>query len=204
MTSTASQSAQLISIHIGRVAPLKCKRGDGDFITVMSGIRKTAVSTIESPQPIPVTRMGLAGDEQCDLTVHGGLEKAVYAYPSEHYTFWQKFLKTDSPLPNGIFGENLVISGLMENCLWVGDELHFAHCVLSVESPRRPCYKLNAILNNHSAAREMVQQRLTGWYLSVVEPGAISAGETIKVVPGPRTTSLNDRQEQMTRAADLR
>lgn len=195
---------RLLAIQTGRVAALSIPRGDDDVVTVMSGIRKQAVSTLELPAPIAVGRLGLAGDEQSDLSVHGGLDKAVYAYPSEHYAFWQKLLPDAAPLAFGALGENLAIAGLLESDLWIGDELHFADCVLAVESPRRPCYKLNAILGSEQAAREMVRRGLTGWYLNVVRTGSLRAGESFRVQPGRRLVSLAERQTQMTRPADLR
>ena len=92
--------------------------------------------------PVAVARLGLAGDEQADLSVHGGLDKAVYGYPSEHLAFWQtKRLEHsvslwDEVLPSGLVGENLSLQGLLEAQVWVGDELHFPGCVLRVTAPR--------------------------------------------------------------------
>ena len=195
---------RLISIQTGRVAPLAVARGTDDVVTVQSGIRKQAVSTLAANAAVAVGRLGLAGDEQSDLTVHGGLDKAVYAYPGEHYAFWQRQLGRPAPLPNGSFGENLTLAGLLETELWIGDELHFPHCVLVVESPRRPCYKLNALLDSNLAGKLMVEHGLTGWYLSVLETGSLSAGESCRLVAGPRRVSLGERQAQLKRPADLR
>lgn len=198
----ATMPARVISIQTGRVAPLSIVRGADDVATVPSGIRKQVVSSLAASSAVAVGRLGLAGDEQSDLTVHGGLDKAVYAYPGEHYEFWQRRL--DRPLAPGTFGENLTLAGLLERALWIGDELHFADCVLLVESPRRPCYKLNAVLDSHVAGKTMVEHGLTGWYLSVLETGSLRAGETFRVVPGPRRVSLAERQAQMKRPVDLR
>ena len=194
---------QLVSIQIGVVAALKIHRGKNDEATITSGIRKQSVSTPTPPTRITVNKLGLAGDEQSDLTVHGGLEKAIYAYPAEHYAFWQIQLGRQTPLMSGVFGENLTTIGLLESMLWIGDELHFSDCILSVASPRRPCYKLNAVLESDAAATTMMKKQFTGWYMSVVKTGSIFAGETIQVVPGPRRVSLTDRQRQMTRPSDL-
>lgn len=203
-TASIADLPRLIGIQTGRVGTLEIARGPGDIATVYSGIRKQPVSTLAANLPIAVGRLGLAGDEQSDLTVHGGLEKAIYAYPAEHYAFWQTRLGRSAPLPAGAFGENLTLSGLLEGDLWIGDELHFSECVLVVESPRRPCYKLNAVLGSNVAGKLMVEHRLTGWYLSVLETGSLRAGETFRVVPGPRRVSLAERQAQMARPVDLR
>jgi MOSC domain-containing protein YiiM len=109
---------RLLSVQVGRVAPLSI----GDQ-RVMSGIRKRAVAG-----PVAVEALGLAGDEQADLTVHGGLAKAVYAYPTEHYGFWRERRRTlglADDLPNGSLGENLTVQGLLESELFVGDVLRF-------------------------------------------------------------------------------
>jgi MOSC domain-containing protein YiiM len=151
-----------------------------------------------------VDRLGLEGDEQADLSVHGGIEKAVYAYPIEHYPRWQAWLARAERMQYGTLGENLSTQGVVESDLWIGDEMQFDKCVLRVESPRRPCFKLNAVLDNEQAGRFMLAQALTGWYLRVVTPGTLRAGDAFVIVPGPRQTSLPERQRQMIRPADTR
>ena len=114
---------------------------------VLTGIFKRPVDG-----PVAVRPMGLDGDEQADLSVHGGLSKAVYAYPSEHYPFWQtvraqaKVAGWDDPLPHGAMGENLTLAGLLETQVWVGDLLKFPDCTLAVSEPRFPCFKFNAAM----------------------------------------------------------
>lgn len=198
----AVKSFRLLAIQTGAVAALTIRRGDNDLATVMSGIRKRTASSLDQPTPVEVRRLGLAGDEQADLSIHGGLDKAVYAYPTAHYAFWQEWLQR--PLEFGALGENLSVEGLLESDLWIGDELHFADCILVVESPRRPCFKLNALLGSELAAREMVTRGLTGCYLSVLQTGSLRAGESFVIQPGRRLVSLGERQKQMTRPADLR
>lgn len=154
----------------------------------MSGIVKTPVS-----DRLKVKKPGLEGDEQADLSVHGGLSKAVYAYPSEHYAYWKKQLPPENAhldLPYGTLGENLTISGLLEENVFVGDELHFKDCVLRVTQPRNPCFKFNAIMNDKLAAKKMAQTGFCGFYLSVKTPGSIIAGEAFDLIPGPRNTSI--------------
>ena len=112
--------------------------------TVLTAIGKTPVAG-----PVAVGPLGLAGDEQADLSVHGGLEKAVYAYPLEHYAFWNDLRQRagladiEPELPTGAMGENLTLQGLLEHQLWVGDVLVFDNCRLRVTQPREPCYKFN-------------------------------------------------------------
>lgn len=194
--------AQLSSIQVSRVLPLEVERAAGDVLKVVSGIRKRVVSSLAAPAPVEVQRLGLAGDEQADPEVHGGLEKAVYAYPAAHYAFWRQWLGRDS-LPPGSLGENLLIDGLTEAELWIGDRLQIGECWFSVTAPRRPCYKLNAVLGNPGTGREMLRRGLTGWYLSVDHPGCIAAGMAVQVHAGPRQVALPERVRQMTRPADL-
>ena len=147
---------------------------------------------------VAVTRMGLAGDEQADLSVHGGLDKAVYAYPLEHYPYWQAQRRAhgvslfDEALPHGFMGENLTVSGLLEQEVWVGDRLHFAQCMLRVDAPRQPCGKFVAVMGYPQAARDMVRTRRCGWYLSVVQTGSVQAGEGFTLEPGPRALCVGD------------
>jgi MOSC domain-containing protein YiiM len=161
---------------------------------VMTAIRKTAVSG-----PVVVQALGLEGDEQVDLSVHGGLEKAVYAYPGEHYDFWRAqraqagLSGIDDQLAFGAMGENLTLSGLLEADVWVGDVLEFANCSLRVEQPREPCFKFNAAMGFNTAVKVMAQSGLCGFYLSVDQPGTLQAGETFALHQGPRRVSIPER-----------
>jgi MOSC domain-containing protein YiiM len=107
----------------------------------------TAIGKAPITGPVAVGPLGLAGDEQADPSVHGGLGKAIYAYPAAHYAFWQAQRRErgvslfDDTLPPGSMGENLTIDGPLENDVYVGDEWHFPHCVLRVSAPREPCFK---------------------------------------------------------------
>jgi MOSC domain-containing protein YiiM len=152
---------------------------------IMSAIRKSPVQG-----PVPVNLLGLAGDEQADLSVHGGLSKAVYAYPSEHYAFWQA-RKPSKPLPFGSLGENLTLSGLLEQDVFVGDELHFPDCVLRVTQPRTPCDKFNAVMEDKLAAKTMAQTGFSGFYLAVAIKGSISAGQSFGLIAGSRQSPLS-------------
>lgn len=170
---------KVLSIQIGSTQAIEM-----DGRRVMSAIRKSPVQG-----PVPVSLLGLAGDEQADLSVHGGLSKAVYAYPSEHYPFWQA-RNPSRPLPFGSIGENLTLSGLLEQDVFVGDELHFPDCVLRVTQPRMPCDKFNAIMADRLAAKTMAQTGFSGFYLAVAAKGSISAGQSFELIAGSRQSPL--------------
>jgi MOSC domain-containing protein YiiM len=161
---------------------------------ILTAIRKT-----EASGPVAVHALGLEGDEQADLSVHGGLEKAVYAYPSEHYAFWREqraqagIAGIDDQLAFGAMGENLTLSGLLEADVWVGDVLEFAHCTLRVEQPREPCFKFNAAMGFKTAVQVMAQSGFCGFYLSVDRPGTLLPGETFVLHQGPRRISIPER-----------
>lgn len=158
---------------------------------VLTAMGKQAVAG-----PVPVLPLGLLGDKQADLSVHGGLEKAVYAYPAEHYPFWQAARREqgldqiDDSLPFGSLGENLTLQGLPENDVWAGDVLRFPHCELQVRIPREPCYKFNAAMGFARASRLMAQSGFCGFYLSVLTPGVLSAGDRFELLPGRRSVSI--------------
>lgn len=158
----------------------------------------TAIHKLPVTGPVQVSAMGLSGDEQADLSVHGGLDKAVYAYPVEHYPFWQSaraqagLMGTDDALPLGTFGENLSLQGLLETEVWVGDVLRFAACALRVTQPRQPCYKFNAVIGFSGASKVMAQSGYCGFYLALAQAGHLSAGESFELVPGPRRLSISE------------
>jgi MOSC domain-containing protein YiiM len=161
---------------------------------ILTAIRKTAIAG-----PVAVRALGLQGDEQADLSVHGGLEKAVYAYPSEHYAFWRDqraqagLAGIDEQLPFGAMGENLTLSGLLEADVWVGDVLAFADCALRVEQPREPCYKFNVAMGFNTAVKAMAQSGFCGFYLSVHQAGSLQVGETFELHPGARRVGIPER-----------
>lgn len=184
---------QILSVNTAAATPL-----DIAGRRVLSGIGKRAVSTPDDPQRIAVQRLGLAGDEQADLTVHGGLNKAVYAYPHEHYAFWQTVRAQagvqawGEAMPHGMLGENLTLTGLLEDDACVGDQLRFTDCVLAISEPRKPCFKFDAIMGFKQATKMMAQSGYCGFYLSVIQPGTIAAGETYELVHGAREVSIKE------------
>jgi MOSC domain-containing protein YiiM len=179
---------RLLSVNTGRLQPLQ-----------IQGRRiQTAIGKQPVPGPVQVGRMGLDGDEQADPSVHGGLAKAVYAYPSEHLPFWQtvraqaRAALWEEPLDAGLFGTNLLLQGLRETELWVGDRLRLPDCTLVVSEPRRPCGKFEAAMGFGQASKLMFQSGFCGSYLAVLQPGTVSAGEIFTLEPGPRDVNIRD------------
>jgi len=178
----------------GRLASLNVARASAVTINgrrVMTGIGKRPVDGLRAVLPL-----GIEGDEQADLAVHGGPSKAVYAYPSEHYAFWQTVRAQagialwNEPMPPGSLGENLTVAGVVESEVFIGDVLRFPGCALAVSEPRYPCFKFNAAMGFKHAGKLMVQSGWCGWYLAVREPGTIAAGETFAIEPGPRQVGI--------------
>lgn len=179
---------KVTSVNVG-----KARRIGVGTRTVMSAIGKR-----HARGRIGVLPLGLEGDEQADLSVHGGLSKAVYAYPSEHFDFWRTVRAQagvalwDAALEPGAFGENLTLAGLTEDRVWVGDVLRFPHCALAVSEPRQPCFKFNAAMGFAKAAKLMVQSGWSGFYLAVREPGTVEADEAFVVEGGPRQVRIDE------------
>ncbi len=173
-----------VNVSLARAVQIKGRQ-------VMSGIAKRAVDG-----PVRVAALGLDGDEQADPSVHGGLAKAVYAYPSEHYPFWQtvraqaRVSLWDEPLPPGMMGENLTLQGLLEKDVCVGDVLRFPGCELAVSEPRFPCFKFNAAMGFEQASKLMFANGWCGFYLSVRVAGTLRAGESFELIAGPRAVGL--------------
>jgi MOSC domain-containing protein YiiM len=190
-------SFTLQSINVSRAREIVV---DGQ--PVLTGIFKQPVDG-----PVAVRPMGLEGDEQADLSVHGGLTKAVYAYPVEHYPFWQtvraqaKVADWNAPLAPGALGENLTLAGLLESNAYIGDVLRFADCELAISEPRFPCFKFNAAMGFKHAAKLMGQNAWCGFYLAVRHPGSLRPGESFELIEGPREVGIQELfRSRMSRA----
>jgi MOSC domain-containing protein YiiM len=151
----------------------KAKDVDVDGIIVSTGIFKLPVTG-----KVKVRRLNLNGDEQADLTVHGGPDKAVYAYPIEQYAYWKKELP-NRELEWGSFGENLTVSGFTEDSVCIGDKLKIGTALFAVTQPRIPCYKLGIRLGDPSMIKRFYKSGKWGFYLSVLEEGEIETGDQI-------------------------
>lgn len=162
---------KLISVNVG---PLREVTWKG--ITVITGIFKEPVST-----RVMVRSLNLDGDEQADLTVHGGLEKAVYVYPFEHYDYWRSELP-ETKLTLGNFGENFTTTGLREEELNIGDRFQIGTVKLMVTQPRLPCYKLGIRFGRPDMVKRFLASRRTGFYFSVLQEGEVGTGDTLELV----------------------
>jgi MOSC domain-containing protein YiiM len=164
---------------------------DRRIISVNRGIPRDIVwngqivSTSIFKEPVAgrvrINRLGLEGDKQADLTVHGGPKKALYAYPSEHYDYWKMQLGRKS-LEWGMFGENLTTQGLLEGEVRVEDEYRIGSATVLVTQPRFPCYKLGIKFRSMEMVKRYQVAARSGFYLSVVQEGEIGTGDEIELV----------------------
>ncbi len=127
---------------------------------------------------IKLRSLNLDGDKQADLTVHGGLDKAVYAYPIEHYQFWRK-IYPNTKMPNGMFGENFTIEGILESEVNVGDCFGIGSSKVIATQPRMPCYKLGVKFGRMDIIRKFLVSGRSGIYFKVLEEGEVGAGDSI-------------------------
>ncbi len=162
---------RVLSVNVGRAAVLSWRRE-----TLRSAIGKQPVAGGVRAGPL-----GLAGDEQADLSVHGGPDKAVYLYPHEHYAFWRSELP-GSELPLGVFGENLTTSGLVDAEIHIGDRLRIGSAELAVTQPRMPCSKLAARFGRADIVKRFQHSGRTGFYLRVLRAGDLRAGDSIELL----------------------
>jgi len=154
---------RLISINIGTAQSIGVRAGE----IVHSAIGKRPLGKLS----VFVGRLGLAGDIQADKSVHGGVDKAVYAYPLDHAAFWQQHGVEQAP---GTFGENLTLEGLDEETVAIGDRFRVGEALLEVSEPRGPCYKLDMHLRTGAAGLMTISGRC-GFYLRVIEEGVLPA-----------------------------
>ena len=157
---------KLLSVQVGRPRTVRW-RGKA----VSTGIYKEPVAG-----RIMLRRNNLDGDRQADLTVHGGWDKAVYVYPSEHYPIWQAELP-GMRLPYGIFGENFTTEGLDESSVHIGDQFRIGGALVEVTQPRMPCYKLGIRFGRPDMPKRFHTSGRCGFYLAVLQEGEVGAGD---------------------------
>ena len=145
--------------------------------------RTTTTSIFKSPvtHRVRVARDNIEGDRQSDLSVHGGVDKAVYAYPAEHYAFWRGELPGEA-LPWGSFGENFTTEGLLEDDVAIGDRFRIGSAELVVTQPRMPCYKLAIRFGRTDVVKRFLESHRSGFYLAVAQEGECGAGDAIERV----------------------
>ena len=161
---------KLVSVNAGLPREVKW-----NGTTVTTSIWKSPVSG-----PVRVSALNIAGDRQSDLSVHGGADKAVYVYPSEHYDYWRRELP-GVDLPWGAFGENLTTTGLAEE-FRIGDRLKIGTAEFAITQPRLPCYKLAARFGRADMVKKFMKSGRTGFYLSVTREGDVTAGDPIELI----------------------
>jgi MOSC domain-containing protein YiiM len=193
---------RVVSVNVGLPGEVEWRHDQ-----VLTGIYKSPVAG-----PVTVRRLNLDGDRQADLTVHGGPDKAVYAYPTEHYEYWRQELP-GVPLPWGAFGENLSVEGFKETNLHIGDVLRIGTAELVVTQPRMPCFKLNVRFQKADMVKRFLRSGRNGFYLAVIKEGELEAGDPIELAPtrdqavtvadvAALYTTDRDNRELMQRAID--
>ena len=160
---------RLVSVNVG--LPREVTQGEE---VVRTGIFKEPIEG-----RVILRRLNLDGDAQADLTVHGGPDKAVYAYPVENYDYWREQLP-GRELPLGIFGENLTTAGLREDAVHIGDELRIGTARLVITQPRLPCFKLGIRFGDPSMVGQFLASNRPGFYLAVLEEGELGPGDAVE------------------------
>lgn len=142
-------------------------------------IINTAIFKDPVKGPIMLRKLNLDGDRQADLTVHGGIDKAVYSYPVEHYDYWRKQFP-DIDLTWGMFGENFTTEGLLEDVVNVGDQFEIGSAKLVATQPRMPCYKLGVRFGRMDVIRRFMTSGCPGIYFKILKEGEVKTGDKIK------------------------
>ena len=155
---------------------------------VTTGIFKEPIQ-----ERVMMRTLNLDGDQQADLTVHGGVSKAVYAYPSEHYNYWRSELP-GMDLSWGMFGENFTTEGFLEDAVYIGDRFRIGETEVMVTEPRMPCYKLGIKFGRADIIKRFLASRRTGFYFAVMREGMVSAGDDVELI---------EREQQEIRVADV-
>jgi MOSC domain-containing protein YiiM len=162
---------KLLSVNVGVPREIEW---DGKIV-------RTSIFKESVTGPVRVATLNVDGDQQSDLAVHGGVDKAAYVYPSEHYPFWRReFPGMD--LPWGIFGENFTTAGLREDGLYIGDRLRVGSAEFVVTQPRMPCFKLGIRFNRPDMVKRFLQSGRTGFYFAVLKEGEVAAGDSIELL----------------------
>ncbi len=170
----ANKIGRIVSLNVGEPKRVEVISAAGEHGTVLTSIFKSPVEG-----RVALRGYHLDGDRQADPTVHGGPNKAVYAYASEHYPYWRDQLR-GMELPYGMFGENLTTAGWTEETVQIGDRFRIGTAVLQVSQPRMPCFKLGIRFNRADIVKRFWQSGRSGIYFSVVEEGEIGAGDAME------------------------
>ncbi|MDQ2633789.1 MAG: MOSC domain-containing protein [Pseudomonadota bacterium] len=159
----------------------------GKAVTRWSGRPPSAILKQQAEGRIWLTKVGLRGDEQADLSVHGGVEKALHHYCADHYRFWRKKMPDSAgKFAPGGFGENVSTAGLSEEQLCIGDVIHLGEALVQISQGRQPCWKLSAHTGRQEMAAEFQKSGRTGWYYRVLQEGYIETGAPVALAERPR------------------
>lgn len=196
MNQGADEPMRLIGIFRGRPKTLK------------SGRPKSAISKSSVSGTVRVGFSGVEGDEQADLRLHGGPDKAIHYYPAEHYDYWNRLLSRQGStfaFRSGDFGENFAATGFLEQTVCIGDVFRIGNCQVQITQGRTPCWKLNEHTRVSDMARRFVETGRTGWYLRVLAEGDVRAGDRIELIdrPNPRFTVRDVTWARLARNPEL-
>jgi MOSC domain-containing protein YiiM len=194
---------KLISVNVGSPRD----------ITVAGKTVRTSIWKYPVQGRVHVSTLNLDGDQQSDLSVHGGVDKAVYLYPSEHYSYWRTQLP-DVELPWGAFGENFSSKGILEDQIKIGDRMRVGSAEFMVTQPRMPCFKLGIRFNRRDMVKRFLESKRSGLYLAVIREGEVANGDAIEFIEKQETgvtitdivnlyTVDSGNQELLRRATEL-
>jgi MOSC domain-containing protein YiiM len=167
---------KLISVNVGSPRD----------ITVAGKTVRTSIWKYPVQGRVHVSTLNLDGDQQSDLSVHGGVDKAVYLYPSEHYSYWRTQLP-DVELPWGAFGENFTSKGILEDQIKIGDRMRVGSAEFMVTQPRIPCFKLGIRFNRRDMVKRFLESKRSGLYLAVIREGEVANGDAIEFIEKQET-----------------
>jgi MOSC domain-containing protein YiiM len=182
-------------------------------ITVGGKTVRTSIWKYPVEGRVHVSTLNIDGDQQSDLSVHGGVHKAVYLYPSEHYSYWRTQLP-DAELPWGAFGENFTTEGILEDQIKIGDRIQVGSAEFMVTQPRMPCFKLGIRFNRRDMVKRFLESKRTGLYLAVIHEGEVGNDDAIEFTAKQETgVTITDivslystdshNQDLLRRASDL-
>ena len=161
---------KLLSVNVGLPREIEWK----------GKVVRTSIFKVPVRGRVQVGQLNLEGDQQSDLSVHGGIDKAVYAYPSEHYPFWRQELP-GMDLAWAVFGENFTTEGLLEETVHIGDRFRVGSAEFVVTQPRMPCFKLGIRFDRSDIVKRFLQSGRTGFYFAVLREGEVTAGDSDRV-----------------------
>lgn len=167
--------ALLGPVMLGRAAPFR-------------GEERSAIAKRPVGAPVMAGPLGLAGDEQADLTVHGGIDKAIHHYPHDHYAAWAADLDGHELLAApGAFGENITTTGLTEEMVCIGDRFRLGQALVEVSQGRQPCWKIDHRFQRRGVTARVIETGRCGWYYRVLEPGEVGEGDMLALAARPHS-----------------